>query len=137
MKPYTLLAAAAVFGVVPLGTASGRDASARGRGDIPAATVTGQPQDCIPINHIRETRVRDDSTIDFIGNGRGEMWRVTLPNPCPSLKAENRFSYETSLSQLCSTDIITVLYDYGGGATGLTRGASCGLSQFTPIALAR
>ena len=137
MKPRTHLALA-IVPLAALATYGGDDALARHSvADVPAVKVTGAPQSCIPINHIRETRVRDDSTIDFIGTGRGEAWRVSLSSPCPSLKAENRFSYETSLSQLCSTDIITVLYDYGGGATGLQRGASCGLSQFTPIALAK
>ena len=99
---------------------------------VPIAKVSGKPRDCIPIAAIRESRIRDDSTIDFIGNGR-EVWRVSLPQPCPSLKSENRFSYETSLSQLCSTDIIYVLHDFGGQ---LQRGAGCGLSQFVPVTLA-
>jgi hypothetical protein len=100
---------------------------------IPVATPTGPAQDCIPINQFRETRIRDDSTIDFIGTGK-RVWRVTLPNSCPSLMAENKFSYETSLSQLCSTDIIYVLQDWGGS---LHRGAGCGLGKFTPVTLTK
>jgi hypothetical protein len=34
------------------------------------------------------------------------------------------------LSQLCSTDIITVLMM---GGPGLMRGASCGLGKFQPV----
>jgi hypothetical protein len=98
---------------------------------VPAAQVTGPPQTCIPINRIDTTRIRSDSIVDFVGYGK-EAWRVTLSHPCPQLKAENKFGYETSLSQLCSTDVITVLHDYGGG---IQRGASCGLSQFVPVAL--
>ena len=99
----------------------------------PLAKVVGEPQSCIPINQIRESRIRDDSTIDFIGNGN-RVWRVSLPNNCPGLKSENKFTYETSLTQLCSTDIIYVLHDYGGR---LERGAGCGLGQFVPIELAK
>ena len=100
-------------------------------GGIVEAKVVGEPQSCIPINQIRESRIRDDMTIDFIGNGK-QVWRVSLGTPCPSLKSENKFSYETSLSQLCSTDIIHVLHDFGGK---LERGAGCGLSQFIPVEL--
>lgn len=98
----------------------------------PAATPTGKPEGCIPLSAIRETRVRDDHTIDFIMRGRNRVYRNTLPNSCPSLGFEQRFSYATSLSQLCSTDIITVLY-----SSPLQRGASCGLGSFQPVALER
>ena len=76
---------------------------------------------------IRETRVRNDRTIDFYANG-GKVYRNVLPYSCPSLGFEERFSYKTSLSQLCSTDIITVLT-----SPGIKRGASCGLGKFQPV----
>jgi len=85
------------------------------------------PTSCIQILGIRESQVRDDHTIDFVMNGR-RTYRNVLPNSCPQLGFEKSFTYATSLSQLCSTDIITVLIQ--GGGPGLTRGASCGLGQF-------
>ncbi len=91
--------------------------------------ATGKPVDCIPITQIRSTTVRDDRTIDF-ETGSRRIYRNVLPNSCPSLGFEKRFSYATSLSQLCSVDIITVLWNQGGG---LQRGASCGLGQFQPM----
>jgi len=97
----------------------------------PAARVVGEPQSCIQIAQIQTTRIRDDWTIDFIGNG-DRVWRNTLPNRCSGLKSEDRFTYATSLSQLCSTDIIYVLHDYGGRPE---RGAGCGLGQFVPVTL--
>ncbi len=115
-------------GASPIGGAAGRATAA----NVPVAKVTGPPQSCIPINQFRETRIRDDSTIDFIGNGRDQAWRVSLASPCPGLKAENKFSYETSLTQLCSADIIYVLYNYGGT---LQRGPGCGLAPFVPVDL--
>ena len=88
---------------------------------------SGPPVACVQINAIRDTRVRDDSTIDFYMSGN-RVYRNTLPHSCPELGFEERFSYETSLSQLCNVDIITVLRD-----NPLSRGASCGLGQFQPI----
>lgn len=88
----------------------------------------GKPVDCIQLSAIRSTNVRDDRTIDFILNGN-KVYRNTLPNSCPSLGFEKRFLYKTSLSQLCSVDIITVLYQ----TAGLQPGASCGLGKFQPM----
>jgi hypothetical protein len=87
----------------------------------------GKPESCVQLRSIRETRVRDDSTIDFYMLG-GKVYRNRLPNSCPQLGFEEKFLYKTSLSQLCNVDIITVLT-----GPGISRGASCGLGQFQPI----
>jgi hypothetical protein len=97
----------------------------------PAAKVVGAGVSCIPIVSIRSSRVHDDSTIDFEMGG-GKVYRNTLPNSCPSLGFEEAFTYETSLSQLCSSDIIYVLQRTG---SELRRGAGCGLGQFVPVEL--
>ncbi len=91
--------------------------------------ATGKPVDCIPLSSIRNSNVRDDRTIDFEVSNR-KIYRNTLPQSCPSLGFEKRFSYRTSLSQLCSVDIITVLTNNG---PGLQPGASCGLGKFQPM----
>ncbi len=98
----------------------------------PAATVIGQPQSCISIPQLRETRIRDDWTIDFIAES-GRVWRNTLTSRCSGLEVGNRFSYETSLSQLCNTDVIYVLEP----AVDLHRGPTCGLGTFVPVELAK
>ena len=106
-------------------------ATARDRSTPPEATPVGDAVDCVQLRNIRSTRVYGDSTIDFdLGGGR--VYRNTLPNSCPSLGFEERFLYKTSLSQLCSVDIITVLQ-----SPGLSQGASCGLGKFQPIKLAK
>jgi hypothetical protein len=92
------------------------------------ADVTGPAKDCVLIQNIRETRVIDDSTIDFYMRD-GKVMRNALPYSCPQLGFERAFSYRTSISQLCSVDVITVLQQGGG----ILRGASCGLGKFTPI----
>jgi hypothetical protein len=118
----TVLAFAATAGV----------ADARDRNAVPDATPVGDPVDCVQLTNIRSTQVHGDSTIDFHMNG-GKVYRNTLPNSCPSLGFEERFSYKTSLSQLCSVDIIRVLQSYGGH---LQEGAGCGLGKFQPVKLA-
>jgi hypothetical protein len=105
--------------------------AARDRNAVPEATLAGKPQSCIPIRSIRESIVRNDQVIDFRVNG-SRYYRVTLDQPCPQLGFERRFSYATSLSQLCAQDIITVLY-----TTPISRGASCGLAPFQPVTLAK
>ena len=91
--------------------------------------ATGETEDCITPSSIRNTHVINDQTIDFEMLG-GDVYRNTLPNKCPSLGFEKRFSYRTSISQLCSVDIITVLFTAG---PGLQPGASCGLGKFQPM----
>ena len=115
------------MGAVPIA------ASARDRPDrIPVATSAGAPVSCIPLAGIRSSEVRDDRTIDFVMRGnRPPAYRVVLPQSCPDLGFERRFSYATSLSQLCSTDIITVF-----STAPVMRGASCGLAPFQPVTLA-
>ena len=115
-----------VAGLLPLAADAKRPA-------IPAATPTGKAESCVPLQELRSSQVRDDSTIDFIVSSR-KAYRVTLPRPCPDLGLERAFTYETSLTQLCSTDIITVLRQSSGGDR---RGASCGLAEFQPVTLAR
>ena len=90
---------------------------------------SGNPVDCISISQIRSSSVRDDRTIDFEVSGK-KIYRNSLPNSCPTLGSEKRFSYRTSQSQLCSVDIITVLYNIG---SSLQPGASCGLGTFQPM----
>ncbi len=104
-------------------------ASARDRNTVPEATPVGEAISCVNLRSIQSTRVHGDSTIDFHMGG-GKVYRNTLPNSCPSLGFEERFLYKTSLSQLCSVDIITVLQ-----SPGLSQGASCGLGKFQPVKL--
>ena len=95
--------------------------------------MTGPDEACIPLTGFSQTVVRDARTIDFLSSGR-RGWRNVLPNDCPGLASERAFSFSTSLSQLCSTDIIRVLHSSGGRPD---PGAACGLGRFTPIELRR
>jgi hypothetical protein len=94
-------------------------------GTEPSAEVAGES--CVSIAAIRESRVIDDNAIDFHMRD-GRIYRNTLPHRCPSLGFEQAFTYSTSLTQLCSTDIIRVVQQGGGPQLG----ASCGLGKFVP-----
>lgn len=98
---------------------------------VPMATLAGEARNCIPIVGIGQSLVRSDSIIDFVMRDR-KTYRVTLPNGCPGLGFERRFSYATSLSQLCAQDVITVF-----STAPVQRGASCGLAPFQPVTLAK
>jgi hypothetical protein len=89
----------------------------------------GEAVNCVSINQIRSTRILDNKTIDFKMAG-GKVYRNTLPSSCPGLLFEDAFSYRTSLSRLCSVDIIRVLQNTGGH---LQEGAGCGLGKFQPV----
>jgi hypothetical protein len=88
----------------------------------------GDPVNCVQTNQIRQTRVIDDQTIDFVMRD-GTIYRNTLPNRCPSLGFERAFSYQTSINQLCSVNIIRVVQQGGGPQMG----AACGLGRFVPV----
>ncbi|MFA6113233.1 MAG: hypothetical protein WC729_04555 [Sphingomonas sp.] len=105
--------------------------AARDRGQVPEATPTGKPENCVTTSRIRTTHVRNDSVIDFEMNG-GQIYRNTLPYACPSLGFDQAFGYETHTGELCSIDTITVLRTGAG-----TRGPTCGLGEFQPVKLAR
>ncbi len=95
----------------------------------PAVTVVGEPQQCLPRSQIRQTAVRSDRVIDFEMNG-GKVYRSTLAQRCPGLGFERAITYETSINQLCTNQIVYALQNYGGT---LQRGAGCTLGEFVPV----
>lgn len=123
MKTKAIIAAAIMAAIAASAPTA---AIAKKKPDNLVPKADAKEVDCVNLAQIRETRVRDDSTIDFHMTG-GRIYRNTLPMSCPQLGFEEKFTYKTSLSQLCSTDIITVLTTMG---PGLNRGASCGLGHF-------
>ena len=91
--------------------------------------AVGEPKNCVTISQIQSTKVIDNRNIDFRMAG-GKTYRNTLSQSCPGLKFEERFSYRTSLNQLCSVDIVRVLHSQGGQ---LSEGAGCGLGKFQVV----
>ncbi len=140
MRALLILASAATLAACAATPAQqARDARDDAAGNLAAdgqsygdgARVTGPARSCVPLTQIRNSRVRSDRVIDFYNAGR-KGYRVVLNQSCPQLGFEQRFTYATSLSQLCAQDIITVLQ-----GRAIMRGASCGLAPFTPIELPR
>src|SRR6478735_3566202 len=123
MKRSIVLAAALVPQYCSC-TETPETAAAAPQSRAPAVEVLGEPVNCILISRIRNTRVHDDFTIDFLMIG-GEVFRNTLPNRCPQLGFEQRIAYEANTGNLCSIDMISVL---PAGAAG--RGPRCQLGQF-------
>ena len=99
----------------------------------PAATVTGPGQTCIMRDQVRATVVRSDRVIDFEMNG-GKVYRNTLKSSCPGLNWDRAITYETSINQLCSPQIIYSLTNIGGVPQ---RGAGCSLGEFVPVEYVR
>ncbi len=126
MSPRLAIAAPAILALAAC--AAGERAEPLDLADDTSIRLVGEPESCLQIGSIRSTDVIDDYTIDFEVGSR--TYRNRLPNRCPGLKSEDRFSYETSQSRLCNVDIVNVLYDYGGT---FQRGAGCGLGQFQEI----
>ncbi|WP_017665486.1 hypothetical protein [Porphyrobacter sp. AAP82] len=95
----------------------------------PPATVKGPGQSCIDRSAVRNTVVRSDKVIDFEMNG-GKVYRSTLKSRCPGLAFDRAITYETSINQLCTQQIVYALNTTGGT---LQRGAACSLGEFVPI----
>jgi hypothetical protein len=95
----------------------------------PAVKVLGDGISCINRNQVRATVVRSDSVIDFEMLG-GKTYRNTLRGSCPGLGWNSAITYETSIDQLCTPQIIYVLQNIGGFPQ---RGAGCSLGEFVPV----
>ncbi|MBP1684287.1 MAG: hypothetical protein H6Q33_430 [Deltaproteobacteria bacterium] len=92
---------------------------------------TGKLENCLPLGAIRETKVLGNSSVLFHMAG-GDVYLNETPQPCPMLDPPQTrsFIYDTSLSKLCNTDVITVT-DPG---SSVPRLGSCGLGQFELLA---
>lgn len=85
--------------------------------------ATGETRNCISIVRIRQSPVLSDRTILF-EMINGDYYVNRLPNRCPQLGFERRFSYSLGgMTDLCNTDIIRVITSTGAGA-------GCGLGMF-------
>lgn len=94
-----------------------------------SAQEAAAPQDCIDLMRLDRTDVVDDQTILFYMNNRDVLLN-SLPGKCPGIRSEGRFMYRVTMNRLCSSDLITVIYQAG---FGLTEGPSCRLGKFEPV----
>lgn len=84
---------------------------------------------CVRVQSIDQIDIVDSDTMVFRMRG-DEVYRNELPYNCPGLHQGDTLMYRTTVGQLCSVDVITVLEDWG---FGFAPGASCGLGMFHPI----
>jgi len=118
----TILAAAALTGCASAGLTGSQEAD---QWALVNARPVGEPENCITVNRIRDTNVRDERTIDFT-LVNGDVMRSRLPHACPGLAFDERFAHRVMTGRLCAVDTITVLHSTG-------RGASCGLGPFQKV----
>jgi hypothetical protein len=121
-----------IFAAVFLNTPLLADDEKLSRSEQRLATImkkyekTGKTKSCIGIRRIRESRVIDDSMIFFRGIGK-TGYLNKLSGKCIGLAREERFSYSTTISQLCRGEILTVLDSFG------RPWGSCGLGEFEEL----
>ena len=129
LLPLAPLAALAVS-CAPANPAARAEADAA---RVPAVTVLGQGESCINRDQVRATVVRSDRVIDFEMNS-GKVYRNTLRSSCPGLGMDRAITYETSINQLCTPQIVYSLTNFGGVPQ---RGAGCSLGEFVPVEYVR
>jgi hypothetical protein len=91
-----------------------------------AEQYLGEPEMCVDVHRIKETRILDNQTILFIMRG-GNRYLNRLPVKCHGLLINDGFSYELSTSRLCKQDSITAL------SPGSIPGNRCLLGEFVPF----
>ncbi len=128
MRIRSFLLATAMFGAAAHASPASDAASVKAEAEITrilAGRVPGKPVSCIPLTNLGPSQTVDRTAIIY-GQGR-TLYLNRLPNGCPGL---THFTYpvvKTSLSELCSADILTIV-DQG---SHMTMG-SCGLGEFVP-----
>ena len=128
MRIRSYLLAAAMFGAAAHATPASDAAQSKAETEIArilVGRVPGKPVSCVQLNQLGPSQTVDRTAIIY-GQGR-TLYLNRLPHGCPGL---THFTYPvvtTSLSQLCSADILTIV-DQG---THMTMG-SCGLGEFVP-----
>jgi hypothetical protein len=126
VRPARLLALALVLGLGSIGTSVAQD-------DVDEPDDADErdldSEHCVRINDIDKIDIVDADTLVFRMR-RGKVYRNELPHRCPGLRSSDTLMYRSSVGQLCSVDVVTVLEDWG---FGFAPGASCGLGMFEPI----
>jgi len=94
---------------------------------------TGETRSCLPLVPTGDSDALDEKHILFESGGR--TYLNTLKGRCNQIdRSTTYFSYRTSLSSLCSNEVLQV-YDNAGGR-GMLIG-SCGLGEFELLTDAR
>ena len=126
VRPARLLALALVLSVAGIGTSVAQD-DVNEPDDAEERDLDSEH--CVRINDIEKIDIVDADTLVFRMR-RGKVYKNELPHRCPGLRSNDTLMYRSSVGQLCSVDVVTILEDWG---FGFAPGASCGLGMFEPI----
>jgi len=86
------------------------------------------PERCVRLTRVDRTEIIDEHNIAFHMRG-GDVYINRLTRTCRGLRQNRPFTYSSTNGQLCSSDFIYVLEDFGAG---LTRSSACNLGMFMP-----
>ena len=128
MRIRSSLLAVALLGAAAHASPANDTAQAKAEAEIAkilVGRVPGKPVSCVQLNQLGPSQTVDRTAIIY-GQGR-TLYLNRLPHGCPGLTHFTFPVVNTSLSQLCSSDILTIV-DQG---SHMTMG-SCGLGEFVP-----
>jgi hypothetical protein len=90
---------------------------------------TGEVQNCVSQNQIKNTNVLDDMHIIYELSGNNFLLN-TLDRKCPQLGFNRAYSINVRGGQVCNNDIIHVFENSG-------TGGACGLGKFEKLNIKR
>lgn len=85
-------------------------------------------ENCVYLRSVDRIEILDEQHILFFMRN-GTIFNNHLPRKCPGLRRSDTIMYRTSLNQLCSIDMFTVLENIGGG---FMPGPACSFGKFYP-----
>ena len=83
---------------------------------------------CLNLGSVERMEIVDEHHILFFMRD-GSTYNNHLSRRCPGLRRNDTIMYRTTLNQLCSIDMFTVLNNFGGG---FMPGATCSFGKFYP-----
>ncbi len=86
---------------------------------------TGQFEKCLPLNRIQHSRILNDHQILFEMTG-GDDFLNEPKSGCPSLSPSYALTYETSIHQLCNTQIVRLIEP----SSSVPERGACNIAQF-------
>lgn len=85
-------------------------------------------ENCLNLHSVQRMEIVDEHHILFFMRD-GRAYNNHLSRRCPGLRRNDTIMYRTTLNQLCSIDMFTVLDNIGGG---FMPGATCSFGKFHP-----
>jgi hypothetical protein len=92
-----------------------------------AGRVAEAPQNCVPQRDLRDNTSFGEGAIVFTTPSNSLIYVNRPPGGCPRMGAGRAIRTRTTISQLCSGDIVDVFDNASGTPLG-----SCSLGEFTP-----